>query len=170
VQGAALEEETTYRQGLCRNWTLRYGQKPDSLSRLTAFSDGVVLVTAAAAFGLHALGAAIGIGVLGLIASHAMNRSFLKVEKAAFADLERELNGGTFVRNPVQASPFYTLAKIAVKPRVRAKNAWVEKRMELFLTRRAHKQRQAEIFEKQTIKLGSIHGTAGAETREKLIS
>jgi hypothetical protein len=165
-----MEEEATYRQGLSKNWTLRYGARRDSLSRLSAYADGLVVVAAAAAFGFHALGAAIGIAVLGFIASHAMNRAFLKVEKAAFADLERELAGDKFVRNPLQGSPFYALAKIAMKPRVRVKNAWIEKRMDLFLARRAQKQRQAEIFEKQSIKLGSIHGTAGTETREKLIS
>ncbi|HTA38785.1 MAG TPA: hypothetical protein VK760_06905 [Candidatus Acidoferrales bacterium] len=167
-QRAAPEEEAIYRHGLCRNWALRYGQRPDSLSRLSAFTDGAVLLAAAAAAGLHAFGPAIGIAVLGLIASHAMNRSFLKVERGAFADVEREATGGAFVRNRSQASPFYALAKVAVKPRVRAKNAWVEKRMELFLSRRAHKQRQAEIFEKQTIKLGSIHGTLDARRAETL--
>jgi hypothetical protein len=164
------EEEATYRQGLSKNWTLRYGQRPDGLSRLCAFSDGIVLLAAAAALGLHAPGFAAGIAVLGFIASHAMNGSFRKLEKVAFADLERESTGAKAVRNPLQSSPLFALAKIAAKPRVRAKNAWVEKRMELFLARRAHKQRQAEIFEKQTIRLGSIHGTAGAEPRERLTS
>jgi hypothetical protein len=160
-------EEAIYRQGLSRNWMLRYGQRPDSLSRLSALADACVLVAAAGALALclvrsmpRMLDVAIGIVVFGLIVSHAMNRYFVKLEKRAFVDIEQD-SAGSATRHPSHVSPFYSLAKMATKPRVRAKHAWVEKRTKAFLRRRAIKQRQAEIFQKQGIKLGSIHGTAG---------
>ncbi len=156
-------EEAIYRQGLSRNWALRYGQRPDSLSRLSAIADGIVLAIGAGALALYwirfapqQVSVVIGVAIVGLIASHAMNRYFLKLEKLAFVDLD----AGSVTRHPSHASPFYALAKMATRPRVRAKNAWVEKRTETFLRRRAIKRRQAEIFEKQAVKLGSIHGTA----------
>ena len=155
-------EEATYREGLSRNWMLRHGQRPDSLSRLCAIADAAVLFAAAGALGLHLVAAAIGIAILGLIFSHTANRYFLKVEKLAFADIEREIAGVKGARHSSHVSPLYPLAKIVMKPRARAKQVWVERRTELFLARRAQKRRQADIFEKQTIKLGSIHGTADA--------
>jgi hypothetical protein len=159
----AHEQEATYRQGLCRNWMLRHGQRPDSLSRLSTTSDVAVLLAAAGAVALHATGLAIGLAVLGLIASHAMNRSFRSLEKLAFADLEREAAGETFKRHASQRSPFYALAKVAMKSRVRAKQAWVDKRMELFLKRRAHKNQDAEILGNQVLRLGSIRASADAD-------
>jgi multisubunit Na+/H+ antiporter MnhF subunit len=167
---AATEEAALYRQGLCRNWTLRYGQRPDSLSRLSGLGDAGALLCGAIALALYwtrsaslqTLTIVIGAAIVGLVASHAMNRYFLKLEKLAFLDVEKE-SAGAIARHPASASPFYALAKLAMKPRVRAKVAWVERRMENFLARRAHKERQAEIFEKHSIKLGSIHGTADAE-------
>jgi hypothetical protein len=163
---AALEEEATYRKGLARNWTLRYGQRPDSLSRLSTIADGCAYITGAGWIALYwsrsvphqTLGIVIGAALAGLILSHAMNRYFLKLEKLAFVDVEQRAVGKV-TRHAAQASPFYPLAKIVMKPRARAKHAWVEKRTELFLARRAGKQLQAEIFEKQIVKIGSIHGT-----------
>jgi hypothetical protein len=159
----AHEEEATYRQGLCKNWMLRHGQRPDGLSRLSTAADVAVLLVAAGSVALHATGVAIGLVILGLVASHAMNRSFRRLEKLAFADLECEAAGGAFKRQAAQSSPFYTLAKLATKSRVRAKQAWVEQRMELFLKRRARKNQDAEILGNQVLRLGSIRGTADAD-------
>jgi hypothetical protein len=167
---AADEQEATYRQGLSRNWTLRFGGRADSLSRMSGIGDASALLLGA--LGLAAtfcwphlvprqtLGVAIGVVVVGFIIFHSMNRSFKKLERSAFAEIEAELAGPP-VKRAASNSPLYPLAKIVMKPRVRAKQAWVDQRMALFLSRREQKERQADIFEKQSLKLGSIHGTTG---------
>ena len=174
---AAQEEEAVYRQGLSRKWALRYGQRSDGLSRLSGIGGACILLAGVAGLAVsvrsahsapsQTVGVLIGAMVLGLIVAQALNGYFLKLEKRAFAQVEQELDR-TAPPSASLGSPLYLLAKPLAKPRVKAKRAWVEHRMSLFLSRRTARERQAEIFENQSIKLGSIHGsTDGRRKVEK---
>jgi hypothetical protein len=164
----AQSEETTYRQGLCRKWTSRYGQRRNGLSRLSGIGSAGVLVigipgVAASVYWAHIVpyqtaSVVIGAMVIGLVACQTLNRHFLVLEKQAFIQIEQLLEGNPATHKKL-VSPFYLLAKMATKPRVDAKRAWVEQRMNAFLSRRAQKERQADIFERQSLRLGSIHGS-----------
>jgi len=168
----ALQDDAFFRQGLARNWGLRYGRRTGSLSRLSSITDGAALLLGGAliAASLYwpahfphqtAIVVLVAAAIV-LVASHGLNRTFRSLESRAFLEIEHELAGERTIRAS-STSLLFLLAKLAIAPRVRAKHAWVEKRMQQFVSRRAVKERQAEIFEKNCVKLGSIHGSTRDE-------
>ncbi|HTX59403.1 MAG TPA: hypothetical protein VMH02_06945 [Verrucomicrobiae bacterium] len=176
---AAQAEEELYRAGLETKWHRRYGQRRDGLSRLSAYGSGIALLLGAAfaaaavrwpsAFASGTVIAVLGAALSAVIFFQFANRGFAELERRAFRDLEGKREEPRPRKERASAlAPFYPLAKLAVRRRVAFKNAWVGKRMDDFLARRAERERQADLFESSRVKLGSIHGKTGKGERTNL--
>jgi hypothetical protein len=175
---AAQEAETLYFGMLSRKWDSLHRRSGisvlSSYGTLATLAFGGLAIAAAAAWP-HAvppqtIPAAVAGALFGLILFQGCNGYFAALERHAFDEIARCVDPRLAAPAPARkgrkpgGSPFYPFAKLAAKPRVRAKEAWVEKRMRDFLARRELNERQAEIFEKQRVKLGSIHGAGRSFT------
>jgi hypothetical protein len=158
---AAKEAEELYHAMLARKWDSLYN-RPGGASRLSVMGALVTLAAGGAVIATAlqwphlvppaAIASVIGAMLLALLLCQVSNRYFCDIEARVFRELAAETDRRV-------NSPLYPLARIVAVRRVNARQAWVEKRMNEFLARKAKKDRRADIFAGRASHAGRAHAS-----------